>query len=108
VAATADQRACLAAYIEAGDASMNQTFDSLVTELRRVAGTPPRAPDPSTVQRIRVEQRVWLSVREAECPRQAAPSAGELWAEAQSQCFTEMAASRTKELHEAVRGLRRR
>jgi serine/threonine protein kinase/uncharacterized protein YecT (DUF1311 family) len=108
VASTADQRACLAAYVEAGDASMNRTFDSLVSEMRRVAGTPAGAPDPSTVQRVRVEQRAWLSVREAECPRQAAPSAGELWAHAQSQCFTDMAASRTNDLREALRRLRRK
>jgi uncharacterized protein YecT (DUF1311 family)/tRNA A-37 threonylcarbamoyl transferase component Bud32 len=105
---TADQRACLGAYVEAGDATLNRTFDSLVSELRRVAGTPAGAPDPLTVQRIRVEQRTWLNVREAECPRQPAADAGEFWAQAQSQCFAEMADSRTKDLRDAVRRLSRK
>jgi serine/threonine protein kinase/uncharacterized protein YecT (DUF1311 family) len=108
IAATADQRACLAAYIEAGDAPLNRTFDSLVSELRRVAGTAAGAPDPPAVQRIRVEQRAWLGVREAECPRQAVAGAGEFWAQAQSQCFAEMAASREKDLRDALRRVRRK
>jgi serine/threonine protein kinase/uncharacterized protein YecT (DUF1311 family) len=107
IAATADQRACLAAYIEIGDGGMNRTFDSLVGELRRIAGTAPGAPDPPAVQRIRVEQRVWLGVRDNECPRQAPPGGGLFWAQAQSECFAEMAAARTDELRDAVRRLSR-
>jgi uncharacterized protein YecT (DUF1311 family) len=108
IAATADQRACLAAYIEIGDAPLNRTFESLVDEMRRVAGTALGAPDPPTVQRIRVEQRVWLGVRESECPRQAPPGAGPFWAQVQSECFAEMASARTDELREAVRRLKRK
>jgi len=108
IAATADQRACLAAYIEIGDAGMNRTFDALVGELRRVAGTPLGAPDPPAVQRIRVEQRVWLGVRDNECPRQAPPGGGLFWAQAQSECFAEMATARTAELRDAVRRLSRK
>jgi uncharacterized protein YecT (DUF1311 family) len=76
--------------------------------MRRLAGTPAGAPDPPTVQRIRVEQRVWLGVRDAECPRQAAPGAGPFWAQAGARCFTEMATARTAELRDAVRRLRRK
>jgi uncharacterized protein YecT (DUF1311 family) len=108
IAATADQRACLAAYIEIGDATLNRNFDSLVAEMRRVAGVPLGAPDPPAVQRIRVEQRVWLGVREGECPRQAPPGAGPFWAQAQSECFAEMAVARADELRDAVRRLRRK
>jgi uncharacterized protein YecT (DUF1311 family) len=108
IAATADQRACLAAYVEIGDAAMNRTFDALVGELRRIAGTPLGAPDPPAVQRIRVEQRVWLGVRDNECPRQAPPGGGPFWAQAQSGCFAEMAAARTDELRDAVRRLSRK
>jgi len=108
IAATADQRACLAAYIEIGDAPLNRTFESLVDEMRRVAGTPLGAPDPPTVQRIRVEQRVWLGVRESECPRQAPSGGGPFWAQAQSECFAEMASARTAELRDAVRRLKRK
>ena len=87
---------------------MNRTFDALVGELRRVAGTPLGAPDPPAVQRIRVEQRVWLGVRDNECPRQAPPGGGLFWAQAQSECFAEMATARTAELRDAVRRLSRK
>jgi serine/threonine protein kinase/uncharacterized protein YecT (DUF1311 family) len=108
IAATADQRACLAAYIDAGDAPLNRTFDSLVSELRRIAGTAAGAPDPPAVQRIRVEQRAWLGVRETECPRQPVAGAGEFWAQAQSQCFAEMASSRAEDLRDALHRVRRK
>ena len=108
LASTADQQACLAAYIAVGDISLNRAFESLVGEMRRVAGTPPGAPDPTTVQRIRFEQRAWLSVRDNECSRTAPAGAGPFWAEPQSACFSEMASSRTGELRDAVKRLRRR
>jgi serine/threonine protein kinase/uncharacterized protein YecT (DUF1311 family) len=105
--ATADQLACLDTYIAINDAPLTQAFDALVAELRRRAGTPVGAPDPPTVQRVRVEQRAWLSVRNSECPRTRPPGGGPFWAEAQSQCFAEMAVSRTAELRDAVRRLKR-
>ena len=106
IATNADQTACLTAYIAAGDGDMDGAFESLVDELRRAAGTAPGQPDPSTVGRVRVEQRVWLSVRNAECPREPVPSAGSFWAHATSACFSEMAAARTAELRDALRRLR--
>jgi serine/threonine protein kinase/uncharacterized protein YecT (DUF1311 family) len=108
IAATADQRACLDAYIAAGDVPLTQAFDALVAELRRTAGTAAGEADPKTVERVKVEQRAWLSVRNAECPRDAAPGAGSFWAQARSTCYTEMAVSRAAELRDAVRRLRRR
>jgi len=105
--ATADQLACLDTYIAIGDTRLTQAFDALVVELRRRALTPLGAPDPPTVQRVRIEQRAWLSVRNAECPRTPPPGAGPFWAKAQSQCFAEMAVSRTAELRDAVRRLKR-
>jgi serine/threonine protein kinase/uncharacterized protein YecT (DUF1311 family) len=107
IAAAADQRACLDAYIAVADAPLTQAFESLVGELRRLAGTPAGAPDPLTVQRVRVEQRAWLSVRNDECPRTPPSGAGAFWAQAQSECFSEMAASRTAELRDAVRRLKK-
>ena len=106
MATNADQTACLTAYIAAGDGEMDGAFESLVTELRRAAGSAPGAPDPATVGRVRVEQRAWLSVRNNECPREPARSAGSLWAQPTSACFSEMAAARTAELRDAVRRLR--
>jgi serine/threonine protein kinase/uncharacterized protein YecT (DUF1311 family) len=108
LASTADQQACLTAYIAVGDAPLDRAFESLVDEMRRVARTPPGAPDPTTVQRIRVEQRAWMSIRNSECPRSAPPGAGPFWAEAQADCFTEMATTRAAELRDAVKRLRRR
>ena len=108
VAAATDQRACLDAYIAVGDIPLNQAFDALVAEMRRVAGTPLGGADPQPVQRIRVEQRAWLSVRNAECPRTPDPSAGTFWAEARSGCFSQMASARAAELRDAVRRLKRK
>jgi uncharacterized protein YecT (DUF1311 family) len=51
---------------------------------------------------------VWLGVRESECPRQAPSGAGPFWAQAQSECFAEMASARTAELRDAVRRLKRK
>ncbi len=106
IASHADQMACLTAYIAAGDGDMDGAFESLVTELRRAAGTAPGQPDPATVGRVRVEQRVWLSVRNAECPREPTRGAGSFWAQATSVCFNQMASARTAELRDAVRRLR--
>jgi uncharacterized protein YecT (DUF1311 family) len=108
IGATADQRACLDAYVAIGDAPLTQAFEALVAELRRRAGASPGAVDPPTVQRVRVEQRAWLSVRNGECPRSPATGAGPFWAQERSECFTEMAAARTAELRDAVRRLRRK
>ncbi|HUQ84595.1 MAG TPA: lysozyme inhibitor LprI family protein, partial [Gemmatimonadaceae bacterium] len=108
LAATADQRACLDAYIAAGDVPLTQAFESLVGELRRLSAAPAGAPDPPSVQRVRVEQRAWLSVRNDECPRSPGSGAGLFWAQAQSECFSEMAASRAAELRDAVRRLKKK
>jgi serine/threonine protein kinase/uncharacterized protein YecT (DUF1311 family) len=108
LASSADQQACLAAYIAAGDAPLDRAFESLVTEMRRVARTPPSAPDPATVQRIRVEQRAWMAIRNSECPRSAPSGAAPFWAAARAGCFNEMAAVRAEELMDAVKRLRRK
>jgi uncharacterized protein YecT (DUF1311 family) len=108
LASTADQQACLTAYIAVGDAPLERAFESLVDELRRVSHTATGAPDPVAVQRIRVEQRAWMSIRDGECPRSAPPDAGPFWAPVQAGCFNEMAAARAAELREAVKRLRRK
>ena len=108
LAATADQRACLDAYVAIGDAPMQRAFDAVVIELRRAAGVAATAPDPPSVERVRVEQRVWLSVRGSECRRQPTVDDGPFWAPVHAQCYNEMAVSRASELQDAVRRLRRR
>lgn len=108
VVSVADQLACLDAYIAIGDAPLGKAFNALVEELRRVSNTPLGVPDPATVQRVRVEQRAWLAVRENECPRAAPADAGPLWAQAAATCFNDMSASRAAELRDAVKRLRRK
>jgi uncharacterized protein YecT (DUF1311 family) len=49
-----------------------------------------------------------MSIRNSECPRIPESGAGPLWAQAQSTCFSEMAASRAAELRDAVRRLKRK
>jgi len=108
LASTADQRACLDAYVAIGDAPMQRALDALVVELRRISGVASDAPDPTTVARVRVEHRAWLSVRSSECRRLPSLEDGPFWAPAHAQCYHEMAASRASELQDAVRRLRRR
>jgi len=108
VASAADQQACLDAYIAIGDARLNNALGALVEELRRVSNTPLGVADPPTVERVRVEQRAWIAVRENECPRSAPVGAGPLWAQAAAACFNEMSSARAAELREAVKRLRRK
>ena len=103
-AATADQRACLLAYIAINDASLQRVYDSLVAELRRVAGLRRGSPDPPSVTRLRVEQRAWVSLRDRECMSQ--PRLGRYWAQPASECFARMSAARQDELGEALHRLR--
>jgi uncharacterized protein YecT (DUF1311 family) len=103
-ATTADQRACLLAYIAVNDASLQRVYDSLVAEMRRVAGVRRRAADPPSVTRLRVEQRAWVSLRDRECTSQ--PRAGRYWAQPMSECFARMSDARHDELAEALDRLR--
>lgn len=87
---------------------MQRAFDALIVELRRVAGVASGALEPTSVERVRVEQRAWLSVRNGECKRQPSADEGPFWAPLHAQCYSEMAAYRASELQDAVRRLRRR
>jgi uncharacterized protein YecT (DUF1311 family) len=108
IATPANQQACLDAYIAIGDAHLNKALGTLVEEFRRVANTPLGVADPSTVQRVRVEQQAWLTVREHECPRSAPADAGPLWAQAAASCFNRMSSARTAELRDAAKRLRKK
>ena len=108
LASTADQRACLDSYVAIGDAPMQRAFDALIVEMRHAAGVASGALDPPSVERVRVEQRAWLSVRNGECRRQPSADEGPFWAPLHAQCYSGMAAYRASELQDAVRRLRRR
>ena len=103
----ADQRACLLAYIALNDATLQGVYDSLIVELRRVAGAPRGTADPPSVTRLRIEQRAWISVRDRECTRDPAPGSTPYWAQPLSQCFADMSAARAVELREALQRVRR-
>jgi uncharacterized protein YecT (DUF1311 family) len=104
----ADQRACLLAYIAANDAVLQRVYDSLIVELRRIAGARPGVPDPPSATRLRVEQRAWIAQRDYECTQAPAPGAVPFWAEPLSHCFAEMSAARADELREGLERLRRK
>jgi serine/threonine protein kinase/uncharacterized protein YecT (DUF1311 family) len=106
LATVADQRACLLAYIALNDAALQRVYDSLIVELRRIAGTPRGAPDPPNVTRLRVEQRAWIGIRDRECTRRPAPGSVPYWAQPLSECFAEMSAARADELGAALRRMR--
>ena len=103
----ADQRACLLAHIAVNDAALQRVYDSLIVELRRIAGTQRGAPDPPGVTQLRVEQRTWIVQRDRECTRNPAPGSVPLWAEPLSECFAQMSKARTDELGEALARARR-
>lgn len=106
VATMADQRACLLAHIAVNDATLQRVYDSLIVELRRVAGAPRGASDPPSVTRLRVEQRTWIGIRDRECTRRPAPGSVPYWAQTLSACFAEMSAARADELGAALRRVR--
>ena len=103
----ADQRACLLAHIAVNDAALQRVYDSLIVELRRIAGTQRGAPDPPGVTQLRVEQRTWIVQRDRECTRNPAPGSVPLWADPLSECFAQMSKARTDELGEALARARR-
>ena len=102
----ADQRACLLAYIDQNDVPLQRVYDSLIVELRRIAGARRGQADPPGVTRLRVEQRAWIVVRDRECTRRPAPGSVPYWAQPLSECFAEMSAARADELGEALQRVR--
>jgi uncharacterized protein YecT (DUF1311 family) len=107
VASTADQRACLLAYIAVNDAMLQRVYDSLIVEQRRIARVRPGSGDPASVTRLRVEQRTWIVERDRECTRQPALGSVPLWAKPLSQCFAQMSGVRAAELRDRLARARR-
>jgi uncharacterized protein YecT (DUF1311 family) len=103
----ADQRACLLAHIAINDAMLQRVYDSLIVEQRRIAGVGRGAADPTSVTRLRVEQRTWIVERDRECTRQPAPGSVPFWAEPLSKCFADMSGVRAAELRERLQRARR-
>jgi serine/threonine protein kinase len=102
IATTPDQRACLRAHAALTDAPLERVYNSLLAEMRRTSGVAPDAPDPHEVRQLRVAQRNWIARRERTCMRDQATSDGGLWAPPLFDCFTEMSATRRRDLAAAL------
>ena len=106
-ASIADQRACLLAYVTANDVALQRVYDSLIVEMRRNAHTGRRAPDPTTVRQLRVEQRSWVVDRDRECTSELPPGSVALWARPLAECFSRISAARETELRAVLARARR-
>jgi uncharacterized protein YecT (DUF1311 family) len=103
----ADQQMCLETLVAYNDVPLRRVFDSLVVELRRAANVRSGVSDPSTVRRLRIEQRIWTAERERECTRDPVPGYIPLWAVPISECFAHLSEVRRGELAESLDSLRR-
>ena len=63
----ADQRACLRSSLEQGDNNVNAVYRRVIATLRKQANVSEDAPDPPSVEHVRLSQRRWLELRDATC-----------------------------------------
>jgi uncharacterized protein YecT (DUF1311 family) len=101
--AAADQRRCLMTHLARSDASLDETYQALIGDLKRQAGTRPGGPEPASVQDLRQAQRAWLVYRDTECRRRNRGKEGPLWAPVRAQCLAEFSGVREAELARARR-----
>jgi uncharacterized protein YecT (DUF1311 family) len=101
--AAGDQRRCLMAHLARSDVSLDRTYQALVTDLKRQAGTSSGNAEPVSVQDLRRAQRAWLVYRDTECRRRNRGKEGALWAPVRAQCLAEFSGVREAELARARR-----
>lgn len=101
--APADQRRCLMIRLARSDVSLDRTYEALIADLKREAGTPAGGPEPASVQELRRAQRAWLVHRDTECRRRNRDKEGALWAAVRAQCLGEFSGLREQELARARR-----
>ena len=101
--ASADQRRCLMLHLARSDVALDRTYQALIADLKREAGTPVRGREPETVTQLRVAQRAWLVYRDTECRRRNRGKEGPLWAPVRAECLGEFSGQRTEELARALR-----
>ena len=94
----ADQEECVRAILPAADKRLNGIYRALVTEIRRQEGVRGNAPDPASVERLRVSQRSWLVYRDNQCRRRGRGKEGALWARPRVRCLGEFSIRRANEL----------
>jgi uncharacterized protein YecT (DUF1311 family) len=103
-----DQRGCLMLHLARSDAGLDRTYQALIADMKREAGTPLRAKEPDSVHQLRVAQRAWLTYRDTECRRRNRGKEGPLWAPVRAQCLGEFSGARQAELAQALRERRGR
>ena len=96
--ATPDQRRCLMTYLARSDAGLDRTYQLLIAEMKRRAGTASGDPEPDAVLRLREAQRAWLVYRDTECRRRNRAQEGPLWAPMRAQCLGEFSGRRAEDL----------
>jgi uncharacterized protein YecT (DUF1311 family) len=104
----ANQRRCLMLHLARSDVGLDRTYQALITDMKREAGTAPGAREPESVRQLRVAQRAWLVYRDTECRRRNRGKEGPLWAPVRAQCLAEFSGTRTEELAQALRDRRGR
>jgi uncharacterized protein YecT (DUF1311 family) len=95
-------------HLARSDVGLDRTYQALIADMKREAGTPPGAREPESVQQLRVAQRAWLVYRDTECRRRNRGKEGPLWAPVRAQCLAEFSGTRTEELAQALRDRRGR
>jgi serine/threonine protein kinase/uncharacterized protein YecT (DUF1311 family) len=91
--ASADQRACLGAWVAEGDVELNRVYRQLVGQLYRQPGD-----NTANIRTLSTQQREWLAYRDADCTRRYPARAGSLWAPKRAACMGRMGDARVAEL----------
>lgn len=94
----ADQEECVKAILPVADKRLNGIYRALITEMRRQEGVKGNAPDPASVERLRVSQRSWLVYRDNQCRKRGRGREGALWARPRVRCLGEFSTRRANEL----------
>ena len=105
---TPNQRRCLMLHLARSDVMLDRTYQALIADIKREAGTPSGAKEPELVRQLRVAQRAWLVYRDTECRKRNRGKEGPLWAPVRAQCLGEFSGTRTDELAQALRERRGR
>lgn len=85
-------------YLARSDVGLDRTYQSLIAEMKRRAGTSASDAEPDEVKRLREAQRAWLVYRDTECRRRNRGKEGPLWAPVRAQCLGEFSGERQDEL----------
>jgi len=97
-----DQQRCLDGYLARSDMQLNQSYQALVAQLKKEAGSRAGASEPPTVQRLRTTQQHWVTYRNDECRKRTAATEGPLWAPVRARCLEEYSALREREFDDAL------